>query len=120
LSPRSGAPPSAPAKRLVNRRRKAALNGTDRHLPVFPTTLEKGMRMKQLISVLVAAMFAGASMTAVAQEKKPDDKATASQMDKKESTKGAATKSTKKPKKPKSQKGQTKGESTKKPEEKTK
>src|SRR6185436_21182848 len=27
----------------VNRRRKAALNGTGRHVPAFPTTLEKGM-----------------------------------------------------------------------------
>ena len=84
------------------------------------TTLEKGMRMKQFISVLVAAVFAAASMTAIAQDKKADPaEKKASQMDKKDATKGAKQSSTKKPKtKPKSQKGQAKGESTKKPEPK--
>jgi Ni/Co efflux regulator RcnB len=74
--------------------------------------------MKQLISVLVAAIFAAASMTALAQQdKKADDKTKTSQMDKKEKTKGAKTSSAKKPKKPKAQKT-TKGESPKKAEEK--
>jgi hypothetical protein len=42
-----------------------------RHLPVFPeTTLEKGIAMKQLISMLVAAIFAAASATAIAQQEK--------------------------------------------------
>ena len=69
--------------------------------------------MKQLISVLVAALFAAASMTALAQQdKKPEDKPKASQMDKKETTKGAKTSSAKKPKKPKAQKTK-KGDATK-------
>jgi hypothetical protein len=50
--------------------------------------------MKQFISVLVAAVFAAASLTAIAQEKK-DEKAKAGQMDKK-SDKKAAKKSSKK------------------------
>jgi len=57
--------------------------------------------MKQLISVLVAAMFAAASVTAVAQDKK-DEKTKAGQMDKKDTKK--AKKSTKKPAKKKSEK----------------
>jgi Ni/Co efflux regulator RcnB len=57
--------------------------------------------MKQLISVLVAAIFAAASVTVVAQEKK-DGKTKAGQMDKKDTKK--AKKSTKKPSKKKSDK----------------
>ena len=57
--------------------------------------------MKQLISVLVAAMFAAASVTAVAQDKK-DEKTKAGQMDKKDTKK--AKNSTKKPAKKKSDK----------------
>jgi Ni/Co efflux regulator RcnB len=52
------------------------------------------MRMKQFISMLVAAVFAAASVTAIAQDKK-DDKAKAGQMDKKDGKK-AAKKSSKK------------------------
>jgi Ni/Co efflux regulator RcnB len=64
--------------------------------------------MKQLISVLVAAMFAAASVTVVAQDKKADTKMEKSgQMDKKDTKK----KSTKKPTK-------KKGEGKKKAEEK--
>ena len=50
--------------------------------------------MKQFISILVAAVFAAASVTAIAQDKK-DDKAKAGQMDKKDGKK-AAKKSSKK------------------------
>ena len=50
--------------------------------------------MKQFISMLVAAVFAAASVTAIAQDKK-DDKAKAGQMDKKDGKK-AAKKSSKK------------------------
>jgi Ni/Co efflux regulator RcnB len=53
--------------------------------------------MKQFISVLVAAIFAAASMTVIAQEKKADEKAKAGQMDKKDGKK-STKKSTKKPK----------------------
>jgi hypothetical protein len=72
--------------------------------------------MKQFISVLVAAMFAAASVTAVAQEKK-DDKAKAGQMDKKDATK-SKTSSTKKSttKKPKSTKSTKSGDAAKKDE----
>ena len=52
--------------------------------------------MKQFISLLVAAVFAAASVTAIAQEKK-DEKAKAGQMDKKDGKK-ATKKSTKKSK----------------------
>ena len=48
--------------------------------------------MKQFISMLVAAIFAAASVTAIAQEKK-DDKAKAGQMDKKDGKKSTAKKS---------------------------
>ena len=48
--------------------------------------------MKQFISVLVAAIFAAASVTAIAQEKK-DDKAKAGQMDKKDGKKSSGKKS---------------------------
>ena len=68
--------------------------------------------MKQIISMLVAAVFAAASVTAIAQEKK-DDKAKAGQMDKKD-TKKAAKKSTKKS--TKKSDGAKKGESAKKDE----
>jgi len=50
--------------------------------------------MKQFISMLDAAVFAAASVTAIAQDKK-DDKAKAGQMDKKDGKK-AAKKSSKK------------------------
>jgi len=50
--------------------------------------------MKQFISMLVAAVFAAASVTAIAQDKK-DEKAKAGQMDKKDGKK-AAKKSSKK------------------------
>jgi Ni/Co efflux regulator RcnB len=53
------------------------------------------MRMKQFISMLVAAVFAAASVTAIAQEKK-DDKAKAGQMDKKDTKKSTKKSSTKK------------------------
>jgi Ni/Co efflux regulator RcnB len=65
--------------------------------------------MKQLISVLVAAIFAAASVTAVAQEKKADDKAKAGQMDKKDGKKAS---------KSKGKKTQKKGEGKKKAEDK--
>jgi Ni/Co efflux regulator RcnB len=51
--------------------------------------------MKQFISMLVAAVFAAASVTAIAQEKK-DDKAKAGQMDKKDTKKSTKKSSTKK------------------------
>ena len=47
--------------------------------------------MKQFISMLVAAVFAAASVTAIAQDKK-DDKAKAGQMDKKDGKKKSAAK----------------------------
>jgi Ni/Co efflux regulator RcnB len=70
--------------------------------------------MKQFISVLVAAIFAAASVTAIAQEKKADEKAKAGQMDKKDGKK--STKSTKKSSKPKGE--AKKGEPSKKDEAK--
>ena len=77
------------------------------------TTLEKGMRMKQFISMLVAAVFAAASVTAIAQEKK-DEKAKAGQMDKKDGKKAA-----KKAPKKSAKKGEAKkGEPSKKDENK--
>jgi Ni/Co efflux regulator RcnB len=69
--------------------------------------------MKQFISMLVAAVFAAASVTAIAQDKK-DDKAKAGQMDKKDGKK-AAKKSSKKSDGKKTQK---KGEGAKKDEAK--
>jgi hypothetical protein len=39
---------------------------------VFPIQPEKGMTMKQLVAVLVAAIFAAMSFAAVAQDKKMD------------------------------------------------
>ena len=69
--------------------------------------------MKQFISMLVAAIFAAASVTAIAQDKK-DDKAKAGQMDKKDGKK-AAKKSSKKSDGKKTQK---KGEGAKKDEAK--
>ena len=50
------------------------------------------MRMKQFISMLVAAVFAAASVTAIAQDKK-DEKAKAGQMDKKDGKKSSGKKS---------------------------
>jgi Ni/Co efflux regulator RcnB len=64
------------------------------------------MSMKQFISMLVAAIFAAASVTAIAQDKK-DEKAKAGQMDKKDGKKAAK----KAPKK-------AKGEGKKKAEDK--
>ena len=51
--------------------------------------------MKQFISMLVAAIFAAASVTAIAQDKK-DEKAKAGQMDKKDTKKSTKKSSTKK------------------------
>ena len=48
--------------------------------------------MKQFISMLVAAVFAAASVNAIAQEKK-DEKAKAGQMDKKDGKKSSGKKS---------------------------
>ena len=48
--------------------------------------------MKQFISMLVAAVFAAASVTAIAQDKK-DEKAKAGQMDKKDTKKSSTKKS---------------------------
>jgi Ni/Co efflux regulator RcnB len=67
--------------------------------------------MKQFISMLVAAVFAAASVTAIAQDKK-DEKAKSGQMDKKDGKK-AAKKSSKKSDGKKTQK---KGEGAKKDE----
>ena len=53
------------------------------------------MRMKQFISMLVAAVFAAASVTAIAQDKK-EEKAKAGQMDKKDTKKSTKKSSTKK------------------------
>ena len=53
------------------------------------------MRMKQFISMLVAAIFAAASVTAIAQDKK-EEKAKAGQMDKKDTKKSTKKSSTKK------------------------
>jgi hypothetical protein len=102
----------------VNQTARAALSGADCALwPVFPTNhqREKGMTMKQLFTVLVAAMFAATSFAAVAQDKKDkgmDKKSSAmekksdkksgsmdkksSSMDKKSSDKKAAKKDGKK------------------------
>jgi Ni/Co efflux regulator RcnB len=71
--------------------------------------------MKQFISMLVAAVFAAASVTAIAQEKK-DDKAKAGQMDKKDAKKSTKKSSTKKSSKPKGE--AKKGEPAKKDEAK--
>jgi len=68
--------------------------------------------MKQFISMLVAAVFAAASVTAIAQEKKAEGKDKAGQMDKKDGKK-AAKKSSKKSDGKKTQK---KGEGAKKDE----
>ena len=51
--------------------------------------------MKQFISMLVAAVFAAASVTAIAQDKK-DEKTKAGQMDKKDTKKSTKKSSTKK------------------------
>jgi len=51
--------------------------------------------MKQFISMLVAAVFAAASVTAIAQDKK-DEKAKSGQMDKKDTKKSTKKSSTKK------------------------
>jgi Ni/Co efflux regulator RcnB len=67
--------------------------------------------MKQLISVLVAAIFAAASVTVVAQEKK-DEKTKAGQMDKKDTKKSKSTK------KPTKKKGEGKKKSEGKAEDK--
>jgi Ni/Co efflux regulator RcnB len=48
--------------------------------------------MKQFISMLVAAVFAAASVTAIAQDKK-DEKAKSGQMDKKDGKKSSGKKS---------------------------
>jgi Ni/Co efflux regulator RcnB len=78
----------------------------------FPeTTLEKGMKMKQLISVLVAAVFAAASVSAIAQDKKADPAEKKAM--KAEKSKKAAAKPAKAPKKT-----QKKGEGAKKDEPK--
>ena len=71
--------------------------------------------MKQFISMLVAAVFAAASVTAIAQEKK-DDKAKAGQMDKKDTKKSTKKSSTKKSSKSKGE--AKKGEPSKKDEAK--
>jgi hypothetical protein len=69
-----------------------------RQLPAFPeTTLEKGMKMKQLISVLVAAVFAAASVSAIAQDKKADPAEKKAMKAEKTKKPAKATKSTKKP-----------------------
>ena len=52
--------------------------------------------MKQFISMLVAAVFAAASVTAIAQEKKAEGKDKAGQMDKKDTKKATKKSSTKK------------------------
>jgi uncharacterized protein YlxW (UPF0749 family) len=71
--------------RPVNRAPAGALNGTAGDPPVFPNhTLEKGMRMKQLISMLVAVVFAAASVTAVAQDKKSEKSDKMGKMEKSE------------------------------------
>jgi len=62
------------------------------------TTLEKGMMMKQLISVLVAALFAAASVSAIAQDKKADPAEKKAMKAEKTKKPAKATKSTKKPK----------------------
>lgn len=48
--------------------------------------------MKQLISVLVAALFAAASVTAMAQDKKAEADKSAAQVDKKDGKKAKASK----------------------------
>ena len=66
--------------------------------------------MKQFISMLVAAVFAAASVTAIAQEKKAEGKDKAGQMDKKDAKKSS--------KKSDGKKTQKKGEGAKKDEAK--
>ena len=68
--------------------------------------------MKQFISMLVAAVFAAASVTAIAQDKK-DEKAKSGQMDKKDGKK-AAKKSSKKSDGKKSSKSSAKKDEMKK------
>jgi Ni/Co efflux regulator RcnB len=68
------------------------------------TTREKGMTMKKLMTILVAAMFAATSFAAVAQDKKGEKKAKSSSsmekksgsMDKKSGDKKSSKKSSKK------------------------
>lgn len=55
--------------------------------------------MKQLLAVLIAAVFASMSVAAVAQDKKSDKKAKAEKMDKKAAKKAPAKKSDKMDKK---------------------
>jgi hypothetical protein len=64
--------------------------------PVFPIQPEKGMTMKQLVAVLVAAVFGAMSLAAVAQDKKMDksDKME-KKMDKKDKKKDGKKKSEK-------------------------
>jgi hypothetical protein len=86
--------------------------------PVFPeTTLEKGMTMKQLLTMLAAAIFAAVSVSAVAQAPKEEKKPSADV--KSESKTAGATTDGKKPKKakPAKTKGKKKaeGEAAKKP-----
>jgi hypothetical protein len=69
--------------------------------------------MKQFISMLVAAVFAAASVTAIAQDKK-DEKAKAGQMDKKDGKKAPKKSS----KKSDGKKAPKKGEGAKKDEAK--
>src|SRR5438128_10805155 len=64
---------SLPARRQPTVSRRVIGSGL-RLRPVFPIQPEKGMTMKQLFAVLVAAMFAAMSFAAVAQDKKMDKK----------------------------------------------
>src|SRR5881397_1804017 len=75
---------SLPARRQPTVSRRVIRSGL-RLRPVFPIQPEKGMTMKQLVAVLVAAVFAAMSFAAVAQDKKMDKKSDtkAEKMDKK-------------------------------------
>src|SRR5207247_3007341 len=88
---------SLPARRQPTVSRRVIRSGL-RLRPVFPIQPEKGMTMKQLFAVLVAAMFAAMSFAAVAQDKKMDKKseAKAGQMDKKDGKKDGKKKMEKK------------------------
>src|SRR2546421_458220 len=82
----------------VNRPSGCALYGADcASGRSFNITHQRGMKMKKLVAVLVAAAFAGMSLAAVAQDKKMDktDKME-KKMDKKDGKKKAAKKDGKK------------------------
>jgi hypothetical protein len=87
--------------RAVNRSPRRALIASPSELGVSPTHSREGTSMSKLLSVLVAAMFAVASLHAVAEEKKDagDKKEMKAKGDKKAKKAVKATKAKKEMKK---------------------